>query len=267
MKLEALPYYPWRVIDFRASRKVQRLGYIARGFYRELLDEEWVEGSLPLDLSALAEICGCSLKVMEKAWPELKPCFVETAEGRLINVKLEGMRTAKDAERVDRARAGRAGGLAKKAAADAKTNKAEISMEKAGANSALASASTCHIGEKREKRKEKVAAQAPFPLPEWIPADSWNGWDDMRRKARKPLTDRSRSLAVRELEKLRDAGEDVGAVIDRATLKGWMSFYPLNAPNGADRSSTNGASQAYRNPATLYDGSEYQPRQTIGRPA
>jgi hypothetical protein len=117
--MEALPYYRWRVRDFRASRKVQRMGYIARGFYRELLDEEWIEGPLPSDLPSLAEICGCPLKVMEKAWPEIAPCF-ELIDGRLVNAKLESLRTEQDTLRVKRIAAGHLGGIAKQSAADAK---------------------------------------------------------------------------------------------------------------------------------------------------
>ncbi len=119
VKLEALPYYRWRVQDFRASRKVQRMGYLARGFYRELLDEEWLEGSLPSDVAALADICGCPVKVMEKVWPEILPCFREV-DGRLINDKLESLRTEQDTLRVKRRAAGQLGGIAKQTSADAK---------------------------------------------------------------------------------------------------------------------------------------------------
>lgn len=41
---EALPYYRWHWRDYRANRKVQRMTYIERGLYRELLDECWAEG-------------------------------------------------------------------------------------------------------------------------------------------------------------------------------------------------------------------------------
>jgi uncharacterized protein YdaU (DUF1376 family) len=112
-------YTKWYVRDFRSSRKVQRMGYLARGFYRELLDEEFLEGSIPNDVAALADICGCPLKVMEKAWPEISPCFQEI-DGRLFNTKLESLRTEQDKIRVKRAEAGRLGGIAKQTAANAK---------------------------------------------------------------------------------------------------------------------------------------------------
>lgn len=115
----ANPFLPWFVQDFRASRKVQRMDYIAQGLYRQLLDEEFLEGPLLNDPQALAEICNCPVKVMERAWPSIKPCFIEV-DGRLINAKLEGIRTERDRVRIMRAQAGRLGGLAKHAVANAK---------------------------------------------------------------------------------------------------------------------------------------------------
>jgi hypothetical protein len=70
-------------------------------------------------MAALADICGCPVKVMEKAWIEMAPCF-ELIDGRLFNDKLEGMRTEQDMVRVKRIAAGRLGGIAKQVVADAK---------------------------------------------------------------------------------------------------------------------------------------------------
>jgi hypothetical protein len=149
MKFDALPYYRWLVRDCRARRKVQRMGYIARGFYRELLDEEWLEGSIPNDLAALADICGCPVKVMEKAWVEISPCFKEV-DGRLVNEKLESLRTVQDTLRVKRIEAGRLGGIAKQVVADAKQLLA----------SATAVESTCHIAEQREQSTSRAFVDA-----------------------------------------------------------------------------------------------------------
>lgn len=114
-----MPWYRWLVRDYRANRKVQRMGYVARGLYRELLDEQWLEGTLPEDVGVLADICGCPVRVMEKAWPEIAPCF-RVIDGRLINDKLESLRTEQDAVRVKRIEAGRLGGIAKQKVANAR---------------------------------------------------------------------------------------------------------------------------------------------------
>ena len=89
--LRALPYYKWFWQDWRANRKAQRMNYIERGLYRELLDECWVEGSIPNDLNILAEICGCPNDVMANAWQVLESCF-KLVEDVYINEKMESLR-------------------------------------------------------------------------------------------------------------------------------------------------------------------------------
>jgi hypothetical protein len=70
---EALPYYRWHWRDYRANRKVQRMTYVERGLYRELLDECWAEGFISDDLGALAEVCGCPRDVLARIIHESVP--------------------------------------------------------------------------------------------------------------------------------------------------------------------------------------------------
>lgn len=103
MSSRSLPYYRWYVTDFRASRAAQRLSYLERGLYRDLLDECWVEGHIPDDPAKLADICGCPLGVMAEAWPNLRPRFspIEGLDGMyLTSARLEVERTELDAFRV-----------------------------------------------------------------------------------------------------------------------------------------------------------------------
>ncbi len=116
MSDRALPYYRWYVADFRASRAVQRLDYIQRGLYRELLDECWVEGAIPDDIEKLADICGCPIGVMAEAWPAIRQRFAPLSglDGAyLTKPRLESERTEMDKLRTVRALAGAKGGKAK----------------------------------------------------------------------------------------------------------------------------------------------------------
>lgn len=110
--MEPLPYYKWHWRDYRANRRVQRMSWQAKGLYREMLDEFWAEGSLPLDHAELADICGCTAEEFENHWPEIKGCWEETQDG-LANAKMDSMRTATDSTRVTNAKSGRAGAIAK----------------------------------------------------------------------------------------------------------------------------------------------------------
>lgn len=151
-----LSYYKWFWQDFRANRKVQRMNYIERGLYRELLDECWADGSLPNDIPELAEICGCPDDVMENAWQVLSKCFIDRGDGRLVNDKLESLRTDTDKTRLARAESGKKGAIAKQMPSNS-----------------LANASNCHIEEKRREEKSNsvpkgTGAKAPLSPDEII---------------------------------------------------------------------------------------------------
>lgn len=105
---DPLPYYPWHVKDYRANRKVQRMSYVERGLYRELLDECWIEGAIPDDLAALADICGCPFDVMADAWAKIRPCFVEHPDNPalLLNPRVEDVREGIEDKRAKASRAG-----------------------------------------------------------------------------------------------------------------------------------------------------------------
>ncbi len=87
----------------------------------------------------------------------------------------------------------------------------------------LATPETERETETETEGKKRATRFAP---PDWVPVDAWNGWIEVRRKNRWPVTDRALALAVGELEALRGKGHDPSRVIDLATLKGWRSFYP-----------------------------------------
>lgn len=64
-------------------------------------------------------------------------------------------------------------------------------------------------------------------LPDWIDAEAWSGFVEMRRKIRKPMTERAARLTVRDLEKLKAAGQDPNAVLDQSTKRCWQGVFPL----------------------------------------
>jgi len=162
---EPLPYYKWLWKDWRASRKVQRMSWQARGLCRELLDEFWVEGRIPEDLRELAEICGCSLEEMQRFWPEIEPCWERLQGGGYRNGQLDSVRTESDSRRAALARCGRAGGITKEAnASGVEANASDVEANASGSETV---ASNCHIGrgreeveEEKEKRKRETGEPA-----------------------------------------------------------------------------------------------------------
>ena len=139
-----LPFLRWYVTDYRASRRVQRLSWQERGIYRELLDECWIEGSIPDDIDRLAEIVGCQRGVMAEAWANLKPMFapLEGMDGMyLTSRRLETERSDDDAFRVKKSHAGRKGGLAKASNAKQKLANPSQQLEQLEQSKAVAGSS------------------------------------------------------------------------------------------------------------------------------
>jgi uncharacterized protein YdaU (DUF1376 family) len=74
-----------------------------------------------------------------------------------------------------------------------------------------------------------------FALPDWVPPEPWSGWLEMRSRKKTPNTERALKLALGKLEELRKAGQNLAAVIDQSTTRGWTTFYPVKA-NGTVQS-------------------------------
>ena len=90
------------------------------------------------------------------------------------------------------------------------------------------------LNQKQEQeQKQKKAAVQPFVLPDWIPRPAWDGFADMRKKKRAAMTDRAMELKVMELEKFRDGGFDVGAILEKSTSNSWTDLYEPKAGNAS----------------------------------
>lgn len=226
MSERVLPYYKWFWQDYRANRKVQRMSYIERGLYRELLDECWAEGSIPSDMAELADICGCPEQVMADAWQMLGKCFVLLGD-RYVNEKMEDMRTERDQIRVLRAEIGSRGGRAK--ASKTQENLANAKQED----------SNSHIEEKRRGREEKEkrtttkrAASVDnigetTPLPPQVPREIWRDWVQFRSEIRKPMTARAAEEQVRFLCDCIRKGQDPVEIIRQSIRQQWQGLFEL----------------------------------------
>src|SRR5690348_2585117 len=65
-------------------------------------------------------------------------------------------------------------------------------------------------------------------LPDWLPSEAWQGYIDMRKKIKRPMTDRAIQLAINTLDKMRQQGQDVAAVLDQSTLNSWQGLFPVS---------------------------------------
>ena len=87
----------------------------------------------------------------------------------------------------------------------------------------------------KESIKEK---EQKYILPEWIDKNLWSEYKKMRIRIKKPMTDFAEKLAVNELQKLIDAGENQKAVIEQSIMKSWQGVFPIKK-NGFSQKAPN----------------------------
>lgn len=62
-------------------------------------------------------------------------------------------------------------------------------------------------------------------LPDWIPADAWAGFVEMRKKLKKPLTDAAAKLIIKKLDEFRTAGQNVETILNNSVENGWIGVF------------------------------------------
>lgn len=86
-------------------------------------------------------------------------------------------------------------------------------------------------------KKQRPAPAAPlvFDPPSWINREAWDGFAEMRRKIRKPMTMRAAELIVMALDRMRLDGHNPNTALDASTRNGWQDVYPPKPTNGQTR--------------------------------
>lgn len=93
------------------------------------------------------------------------------------------------------------------------------------------SPNVAHTDTDTDVNKDKRTTSA-VALPDWVPQDAWEAWLEVRKKNRAPNTPRALRLAVAELARLKAAGNDVQAVLEQSTLRGWRGVFEVKAARG-----------------------------------
>jgi hypothetical protein len=67
-------------------------------------------------------------------------------------------------------------------------------------------------------------------IPDFINLQIWGEFLEMRRRMKRSLTIDGMKLLVGSLEKMRDHGEDVNAVLAQSVARSWIGVYPVKKP-------------------------------------
>ena len=63
-------------------------------------------------------------------------------------------------------------------------------------------------------------------IPDWLPTEAWEAFREMRKSIKKPLTTYAEHLAIKHLDKHRQAGHDILLILDKSIFNNWQGFWP-----------------------------------------
>jgi uncharacterized protein YdaU (DUF1376 family) len=240
-------WMPIYVADYLAD--TCRLTTEQHGAYLLLIFDYWRNGALPDDDAVLAQVCRLTADAWSMHSAVLKAFFTKADDGLLHQKRI-------DVE-IAKAQLNRSMSVTRaRKAAEARWSKNAPSIASSIAPTMLEECPS----PSPTPLKTKAKAASVFVLPDWVDSEAWAGYVEMRQKLRKPLTDRAKTLAIKELEGLRGNGQDPVAVLNKATMKSWMSLYPASDNGTPSQNARNGQQERaprHVNPAAAYSGPEY----------
>jgi uncharacterized protein YdaU (DUF1376 family) len=65
----------------------------------------------------------------------------------------------------------------------------------------------------------------PAELPDWLNKTDWNDFVEMRKKLKKPMTDRAVKLMLSKLETMKNKGINTSEVLQKSILANWSDVY------------------------------------------
>jgi hypothetical protein len=77
----------------------------------------------------------------------------------------------------------------------------------------------------RKSEKKAAAAALDITLPAWIKPEVWEGFVEMRKRERHPLTKRAAELVIKKLDAMTGNNEDPNESLDQSTRNGWRDVY------------------------------------------
>ena len=79
----------------------------------------------------------------------------------------------------------------------------------------------------KEINKEKESPQNSFSVPDEISL-AWNGYADMRKSIKKPMTERAMTMALNRLKELAGDNTELQCkILDQSTMNCWTGLFPI----------------------------------------
>lgn len=222
-------YYPFHIGDFRSG--TANMSRLQRAIYRDLLDICYdTEKPLPLDMDELHDAVGANtVEEQEIVSRLLRFKFVRQDDGyhhEICEKVIAEYHAKAEIAKANGAKGGRPTG--------SKNNPKEPSGLAVGTQRepdrnpiGTGSKPNQEPITKNQEPKQTQKQGAPLALPDWLPLESWAGYLEMRKKIKKPPTERAVGLLLASLDVMRLAGQDIAAVLDKSTMANWVDVYAI----------------------------------------
>ena len=83
-----------------------------------------------------------------------------------------------------------------------------------------------------KERLKKVLKKDIYIIPDWVNKETWEAFLEMRKKKKAIPTEKAIELLIKELEKLKDAGNDPNEVLDQSIMRNYTGVFPVNEKKG-----------------------------------
>ena len=77
--------------------------------------------------------------------------------------------------------------------------------------------------------KVKKDKNTPVVFPDWLDKELWKEYKKYRGNGKSKLTPYAEQLAIKKLEKLKNAGDDPSDVIKQSMICGWAGLFPIKS--------------------------------------
>lgn len=211
-------WMPFYVSDY--LRDTRHLSTKEHGAYLLLIMHAWVnDGALPSDPVRIARIAGLDAKEWRESGAVLMAFFIETPEGYR-------------SDRVDRELA-RANALVEQRREAGKASAAQRALQRDGNGR-----STDVLAEGQRNRRpspspspskgsnepsDKARAFAA-PCPEGVEVETWDGFLEVRKRKRAPITEKAYRLIVKALEQSAGTPDET---IAQSVMNGWTGVFAI----------------------------------------
>lgn len=237
------PYIPFYPADHLAD--TMHLTLEEQGAYTKLMFVMWRAGGyLEDDDKKTCLILG----VTQKKWIQIKSSLKEFfvyENGKFFQKRLLAERRSAEEIRIKKSEAGRASAKAKSLNNKDTTptpveNVLEQTPNKNSTTRAVLRTPEPILSEANASSSRSNHPQKSIILPDWLPAEPWQSFEEMRKKIKKPMTDRARELVMAKLDRFRAQGHDPTEILNHSVLNNYQDIYePKEKIHGNPNNSAN----------------------------